>query len=51
MMQMMLIQSAMQNASKIGKTASIQDNNFQQYAQPQAQVTPQMMGNMMMGGR
>jgi hypothetical protein len=51
MMQMMMLQQALQSAQKIGQTAPIQDNNFQQYAQPQAQVSPQMMGQMMMGGR
>lgn len=51
MMQMMMIQQAMQQASQIGRKAPIQDNNFAQYAQPQAGLTPQMMGSMMMGGR
>lgn len=51
MMQMMMLQQAMQSASKIGQQAPIQANNFQQYAQPQAQLSPQMMGQMMMGSR
>lgn len=46
-MQMMLIQQAMQSASQIGKQAPIQANNFAQYANPQAQVTPSMLGAMM----
>lgn len=51
LMQMMLIQQAMNSASHIGQKAPLQENNFQQYAQPQSGLTPQMMGSMMMGGR
>lgn len=50
MMQMMLIQQALNGAGKIGQQAPVSMAGQQQYAQPQAQVTPQMMG-MMMGGR
>lgn len=50
MMQMMMIQQALQGANKMTQKAPLQDNNFQQYAQPQSGLTPQMLGTMM-GGR
>jgi hypothetical protein len=46
-MQMMLIQQAVNSASQLGQQAPIQANNFAQYANPQAQVTPAMLGAMM----
>ena len=40
LMQMMLMQQAAQSAGQIGQQAPLQANNFAQYANPQAQVTP-----------
>jgi hypothetical protein len=49
-MQMMLIQQAINSASQLGQQSPIQANNFAQYANPQAQVTPAMLGAMMNRG-
>lgn len=43
MTQMMLMQQLANSASQIGQQAPIQ-GNFAQYADPQAQVTPSMLG-------
>jgi len=51
LMHMMMIQQALQGANKMTQKAPVQENNFQQYGQPQAGLTPQMLGAMMNGGR
>lgn len=47
--QMMLMQQMINSAQQIGQQAPIQTNNFQQYADPMASVTPVMLGRQLMG--
>lgn len=50
-LQMMMIQQAMNGAKQIGQQGTVSTTGQQQYAQPQAQISPMMLGAMMNGSR